>query len=85
MKKKFDIVFTKQFLKEIRNLDRPTQIRVLRELRILEEQPLLGKRLAGQLIGLMSFRIGDYRVIYQVSKKTLIIRTIGHRSTVYEK
>jgi len=85
MKKKSEIVFTKEFLKRLRDLDKQTQIRILRESKILREQPFAGKRLVGRLSGLMSFRVGEYRVIYQLSEKTVIIRTIGHRKKVYEK
>jgi mRNA-degrading endonuclease RelE of RelBE toxin-antitoxin system len=85
MKKKFELVFTKEFLRRLRDLDKKTQIRILRELKILEEQPSAGKRLVGRLNELMSFRVGEYRIIYQLSEKTIIIRTVGHRKKVYEK
>jgi mRNA-degrading endonuclease RelE of RelBE toxin-antitoxin system len=85
VKKKFELVFTREFLRRLRNLDKQTQIRILRELKILEEQPFAGKRLVGRLNELMSFRVGGYRVIYQLSEKTVIIRTVGHRKKVYEK
>ena len=85
MKKKSELVFTKEFLKRLKDLDKQTQIRILRELKILEEQPIAGKRLVARLGGLMSFRVGEYRVIYQLSDKTIIIRTIGHRRTIYER
>jgi mRNA-degrading endonuclease RelE of RelBE toxin-antitoxin system len=85
VKKKSELVFTKEFLKKLRDLDKQTQIRILRELRILEEQPFSGKRLVGRLNDLTSFRVGEYRVIYQLSEKTVIIRTIGHRKKIYKK
>jgi mRNA-degrading endonuclease RelE of RelBE toxin-antitoxin system len=85
MKKKFELVFAREFLKRIRNLDKDDQIRVLRNLKILEEHPFAGKRLSGRLREVMSFRVGEYRVIYQVSEKTIIIRTIGQREQVYKK
>jgi len=85
MKKKFELLFTREFLKRLKRFDRQTQIRVLRELRILEEQPFAGKQLVGRLSELKSLRIGEYRVIYQRSKQTIIIRTIGHRKKVYDK
>ncbi len=44
-----------------------------------------GKRLTGHLTGLFSLRIGDYRIIYQLSENKVIIRTVGHRRTVYEQ
>jgi mRNA-degrading endonuclease RelE of RelBE toxin-antitoxin system len=85
MKKKFELVFAREFLKRLKNLDKDNQIRILRNLKILEEQPFAGKQLAGRLSGVMSFRVGEYKVIYQVSKKTIIIRTVGHPEQVYEK
>ncbi len=85
MKKKFELVFTREFLRRLRTLDKQTQIRILRELKILEEQPFAGKRLVGRLNELMSFRVGEYRLIYQLSEKIVIIRTVGHRKKVYEK
>ena len=85
MKKRFELVFTKEFLRRLKDLDKKTQIRILRELKILEEQPFAGKRLVGRLNELMSFRVGEYRVIYQLFEKTVIIRTVGHRKKVYEK
>lgn len=85
MKKKFELVFTREFLKRLKNLDKENQIRILRNLKTLEDKPFAGKRLAGRLSEVMSFQVGEYRVIYQVSKKTIIIRTVGHREQVYEK
>ena len=85
MKKKFELVFTKEFLRKLRDLDKKTQIRTLRELKILEEQPFAGKQLVGRLNELMSLRVGEYRIIYQPSEKTIIIRTVGHRKKVYKK
>ncbi len=85
MKKKFELIFTKEFLKRLKRLDRQTQVRMLRELRILEVKPFVSKQLVGRLSELKSFRIGDYRVIYQVSEQKIVIRTIGHRKKVYDE
>ena len=85
MKKKFELVFTREFLKKLRHIDKQDQIRILRELRILEKQPLAGKRLSGRLSDLTSFRVGDYRIICQLSDDKIIIRTVGHRKKIYKK
>jgi len=85
MKKKYELIFAKEFLKEIKALEKDTQVRILRELKILEEQPFTGKRLAGRLRGQVSFRVGEYRVIYSVTEKKIFIKTVGQRSTVYER
>ncbi|MCW4003842.1 MAG: type II toxin-antitoxin system RelE/ParE family toxin [Candidatus Bathyarchaeota archaeon] len=85
MKKSFELIFTKEFVKNLKQFDRQTQIRILKERKILENKPHAGKQLVGRLSDLKSFRVGDYRIIYQVSDQTVIIRTVGHRKKVYDK
>jgi len=85
MKTRFELVFTKEFLHQLKQLDKQTQIRILTKLRTLEEKPFTGKRLTGRLTGLFSFRVGNYRIIYQTSENKIIIRTVGHRKTVYKQ
>lgn len=45
------------------------------------------KRLTGRLKGDFRLRVGDYRVIYSVNfkSKVLIIRMVGHRSSIYRQ
>ncbi len=52
----------------------------------LESDPYIGKRLAGPLRGLMSLRVGEYRIIYYVEqiKNMIWLVAVGHRSSVYE-
>jgi mRNA interferase RelE/StbE len=44
------------------------------------------KPLKGDFAGYYRYRIGDYRVIYEVDDETnqVIVNTIAHRSEVYE-
>ena len=52
----------------------------------LVEEPLLGGKPLGQsLKGFRKLRVGDYRVIYQIRKETIIVFKIGHRKEVYDK
>lgn len=43
-----------------------------------------GKPLRGQLQGLWSLRVGDYRVIYRIDKEQVKIIQIVHRRDAYE-
>lgn len=85
MKKKSKLLFTKEFLRKLKRLDKQNQIRILKQIKVLETKPLSGKRLIGRLHGLFSYRVGEYRVIYEVALNKVIIRTVGHRRGVYEK
>jgi len=85
MKKKYELLFTREFLRKVRKLDRQVQIRILREIKVLENDPFRGKRLFGRLSGLFSFRAGEFRVIYSLTGGKVIVRTVGHRREVYER
>jgi len=52
---------------------------------LLAKEPDLGVMLRGELRGLRKYRVGSYRIIYQVVRKQLIITVIdiGHRKDVY--
>lgn len=43
----------------------------------------VGKPLAGHLIGRYSARRGDYRVIYRITERTVVVEAVGHRSSIY--
>lgn len=50
----------------------------------LKEYPVQGKKLQREFVGRFSYRIGVYRIIYKVDKKskTVFILSAGHRSVV---
>ena len=43
-----------------------------------------GKPLRRSLKGYRKLRVGDYRVIFRIAEKTVLIVLIAHRSIVYE-
>jgi mRNA interferase RelE/StbE len=42
-----------------------------------------GKELIGRLRGLWSARVGNYRVLYTIEERCVIVRAIRHRSVAY--
>ncbi len=52
---------------------------------IAENPQRLGKRLPGDLEGLLSARRGDYRIIYEIfeDEKIVLIHRVQHRRDVY--
>lgn len=77
-----------QALEDLTKLDRTEAKRIVKK---VESHPAkdplaLGKALSGNLSGLYRYRIGDYRVLYQVVKEEIIIDVVavGHRKDVYE-
>lgn len=52
----------------------------------ISRDPYSAKALVGNLKGYYSFRVGDYRIVFEVDKKksVIIIEKIAHRSSVYK-
>ena len=55
-------------------------------LEALARNPRLGKPLRGPLAELWSYRVGDYRVVYEIRRGELVVLVlaIGHRRAIYE-
>lgn len=51
----------------------------------IAKDPYEGKSLKQTLKGCYSYRVGEYRIIYKIRKKQLIVVTIdaGHRREIY--
>jgi mRNA interferase RelE/StbE len=61
------------------------KIRQAIEEKLSNHPEIFGKPLRRSLKGFRKLRIGDYRVIFRIEKKTVKILIIQHRSTVYKK
>ena len=81
--------FQRTAAKQIRELDRPIQQRILNYFRArvlsADDPRQLGKALTGDKGGLWRYRIGDYRAICKLEGERLVVLVlaIGHRREVY--
>ncbi len=82
----YSIQFTSRARRDLEGLDRATQLRLRSQIDRLAANPTPSgaKRLHGEE-PYYRIRMGDYRVIYQVAGKQLvvIIVKIGHRKEIY--
>ncbi len=70
----------------IRNLHPHLKKKVKASLQAIVSDPYLGKPLKDELVGLRSFRVSRFRIIYRISdKKMLEIIAIGPRECIYEE
>jgi len=66
-------------------LQKSEKKKVIKNIKTLEENELIGKPLTGKLKGLYSLRAWPYRIIYQISSKGVFtIHKILHRKIVYK-
>ena len=81
------IVYLHEFVVEFNGLDRPVQKQIWKKLDELARtdfksyphQALKGS----QFEGLYKYRVGDWRLIYQIRGEEVCFVTLGHRSDVY--
>ena len=82
-------VYSKKARKQFKKLDTATQMRIkalTQELESLENPRSKGEALVGNLGGLWRYRVGDYRIICEISDSELLIYAIhiAHRKEVYK-
>ena len=79
-------VFKRQAFKDLKKLPKGIQNRIISKLDyyISVANPLVfADRLINYEIGQYRFRIGDYRVIFDVEDEIIIILTLGYRKEIY--
>jgi mRNA interferase RelE/StbE len=85
------IEFDRRALRDLQQLDRAAQRRILA---YLEQRVVpaasprdLGEALTSTFAGLWRYRVGDYRVICRLEDACLVVLVvrIGHRRDVYER
>ena len=66
---------------------KPDRARIVAAIDRLAETPHLGTSLKGDLRGLRRIRVGDYRILYEVRDKELVVLVvrIAHRGDAYRR
>ena len=82
----FEVNFSVRAARELKKLDRQIQKRIIEKLMHYADTENLSeaKRLTDSRLGEWRYRIGDYRVIFDLSGKEIEVLKVAHRSEVYE-
>jgi len=80
------VKYHKTLKEDLNKLDKFSRSRIKKaiESRLLIDPIKYGQSLKGTLKGFRKLRIGDYRVVYKVVKKEIIILGIRHRKDIYD-
>lgn len=73
--------------KKFGKLDSQIQARIIKKLEFVIStlNPLdFAESLTQSKIGQYRFRVGDYRVVFDVEDETIIVLTVGHRRDIYK-
>lgn len=82
----YKLVFDAKVIKDLKKIDQTWQKKIIEAIKNkLIKDPFQGKRLVGELSPYYRFRVGDYRVIYEVVEQDILITVIKirHRKDVY--
>ena len=82
----YKIVFTNRALKDLKKIDQDAQRKIAIKLKGYSKGPLkYARKLIHPIIGTYRFRIGDYRIIFDIDEKNrvIVILRIGHRRSIY--
>lgn len=81
----YKIIFTNRAVKDLKRISKSEQLKVAAKLKEYAQEPLnYAKKLSSPKIGTYRFRIGDYRVIFDLEGKDLVVLRIGSRQDIYK-
>ena len=83
----FEARYTRPFLADLQKLEAPVQRRILRaiETKLLPDPFGRGRKLTGKTgPGRWRFRVGEYRIRFEVEGRRLLFYRVRHRREIYE-
>jgi len=81
------LVFVGSAFRQFQKLDRSSQKRIDEKLRffISQKNPLqFAESIKNPRFGDWKFRIGDYRILFDVENDKIIVLKVGHRKDIYK-
>jgi mRNA interferase RelE/StbE len=83
---KYRLVYTQRAIRDIEALDASIKQRIGKTLLRFESDPLKhAERLKQSELGSFRFRMGDYRVVFDLEGDQVVILRVGHRREIYRR
>ena len=80
----YRLVYTHRAVRDIEALEPRTKERIGLQLVRFSEEPLRhAEKLVHASLGSFRFRIGDYRVVFDLHGASIVVLRVGHRSEIY--
>ena len=81
----YKVIITAHAVKDIEKIDIITKKRIGEKLKLFSSDPLkYAKKLTNPIIGSYRFRVGDFRIIFDMYDESIIILRVGHRKNIYK-
>lgn len=78
-----EIIYERQAVKQLEKIPKVEIKKIIFKIEKLEQNPRVGKALHGELDGLYSLRAWPYRILYEITKTSIVICSVAHRQDVY--
>ena len=82
----YKIIFTKESAKDIEKLDQTVKKQLYKKLvyfKDLDDIKVVAKKLHNHEAGEYRLRVGNFRIIFDLDKHTIVVLRIQHRKDVY--
>ena len=81
----FRLLYSRSAAHDIKKLDSVAKKKIKKKIEIYSRKPLVyAKKLIDPRIGTYRWRVGNYRVIFDIDGKNIVILRIGHRREIYK-
>ena len=81
----FTLVITRSFFKDLQKINKPDQIRIRKALTEIETDPYKGRKVVSADIGQFRWRVGNYRIRYDIIGNEVVILRVIKREDVYRR
>ena len=82
----FSLIYTQRSIRDLRKLDGLTKLRIGKALLRFQENPLnYAEKITDPILGSYRFRIGDYRVVFDLQGEEIVVLRVGHRREIYRR
>ena len=80
----YRVVFTQRALKDLERIDQKLASKLAAKLKEYAREPLKhARKLINPKLGTYRFRIGDYRVVFDIESEEVVVLRVGHRRDIY--
>jgi mRNA interferase RelE/StbE len=80
---RYELVIARRFYKDLRKIDPQDQERILEALRQMGEEPYKGRKVVVAETGQYRWRVGPYRIRYDIEGDKVHVLRVRHRREAY--
>ena len=82
---KYQLFYSSFAFEDIKKLDFVAKKKIKKKIELFAINPLFySKRLINSSIGSFRWRVGNYRIVFDLDKDKIIILRVGHRREIYK-